>query len=123
MLPNRSGVQKQGCRPASTRELSVAERTLLTAIQQLGFGRFEFVRIRRGELVLDPWPKTVQTLKFGSSPPTIVRDKEFELKEQVSEFFEYVRGIDDGEIRTLEIRHGLPFSMEIDHRQAPAGAC
>jgi hypothetical protein len=25
-----------------------------------------------------------------------------------------VRDVDDGEIRELEVRHGLPFSMEIE---------
>ncbi|MBE7542238.1 MAG: hypothetical protein HS123_07715 [Solibacteraceae bacterium] len=40
----------------------------------------------------------------------------FELKSQVADLFEYVRAVDEGEIRALEIRHGLPFSMEIEHR-------
>jgi hypothetical protein len=33
----------------------------------------------------------------------------------VSELFEFVRAVDDGEIRSLEVRHGLPFSMEVSH--------
>src|SRR5260370_37408066 len=28
----------------------------------------------------------------------------------------FVRGVDDGAIRCLEVRHGLPFSMEIEQR-------
>jgi len=32
----------------------------------------------------------------------------------VAEFFEYTRAVDAGEIRTLEIRHSLPFSMEVE---------
>jgi hypothetical protein len=34
----------------------------------------------------------------------------------MADLFEYIRGVDDGEIRRLEVRHGLPFSMEIEHR-------
>jgi hypothetical protein len=37
------------------------------------------------------------------------------------EFLEYVRTIDSGEIRCLEVRHGLPFSMEVEHCQSANG--
>jgi hypothetical protein len=37
-----------------------------------------------------------------------------QLNSEIAEFFEYVRGIEAGEIRCLEIRHGLPFTMEIE---------
>jgi len=33
---------------------------------------------------------------------------------QVAELYQYVRSVDSGEIRTLEVKSGLPFSMEID---------
>jgi hypothetical protein len=33
----------------------------------------------------------------------------------VEEFLDFVRGVEDGVIRRLEIRHGLPFSMEIEY--------
>jgi hypothetical protein len=46
-------------RPASTSDLSLSERRLVAALQQLAFGRLESVRIRHGELVLDPWPTAV----------------------------------------------------------------
>ncbi|MGA7411259.1 MAG: hypothetical protein WBW33_12285 [Bryobacteraceae bacterium] len=36
------------------------------------------------------------------------------MKRQISELFEYVRAIDNGEIRILAVRHGLPFYMEIE---------
>ncbi len=103
-------------RPISTRDLLPSERRFLAAMQQLGFGRFEFLQIRDGELVLDPWPTTVRDVKFGTSDPAAVKPfpEEFELKRQAVEFFEYVRSVEAGEIRTLEIKHGLPFSMEIE---------
>jgi hypothetical protein len=106
----------------STQDLLQSERLFLTALSDLGFGRFEFLRIERGELVLDPWPTTVRGVKFGSEDPAARRaSDEFELKRQVVELFEYVREVDAGEIRCLEVRHGLPFSMEIEHRQDPNG--
>ena len=86
----------------------------IAAMQQLGFGRFEYLQIRGGELVLNPWPVTIRDVKFAS-PKNVGKPESgaAELRSQVAEFFEYVRSGDAGEIRILEIRHGLPFSMEV----------
>jgi hypothetical protein len=105
-------------RPTSTQDLFQSERRFVAAMREIGFGRFEFLRIEHGELLLDPWPTTVRGVKFGSEDAVTHKSLpgEFELKGQVAEFFEYVRAVDAGEIRCLELRHGLPFSMEIEHR-------
>ena len=39
---------------------------------------------------------------------------DFELKREVAELFEYTRDVEDGEIRVLVVRHGLPFTMEVE---------
>ena len=103
-------------RPAFTHDLLPTERTFVDAMSRLGFGRFEFLRIDRGELVLDPWPSVVRDVKFGCQDPGTARvaPADFQLKPQVAELFEYVRAVDAGEIRTLEVKSGLPFSMEIE---------
>lgn len=103
-------------RPTFTRELLPSERRFLAAMHQLGFGRCEYLRIERGELVLDPWPTTVRDVKFGTTDPVALRQfpDEFELKQQVAELFEYVRSVEAGEIRALEVKNGLPFSMEVE---------
>jgi hypothetical protein len=102
----------------STSELRCSERVFVAAMQRLGFGRFELLGINNGELVLDPWPTTVRGVKFGSEDPAgslmILGEGEFQLKRQVIELFEYVRGIEAGKIRCLEVRHGLPFFMEVE---------
>jgi hypothetical protein len=103
-------------RPVSTRDLLATERTFVAAMTSLGFGRFEFLRIDRGELVLDPWPTVVRDVKFSCQDPGAAKTvpADFELKPQVAELFEYIREVDAGEIRTLEVKSGLPFSMEIE---------
>lgn len=109
--------------PTSTRDLLPSERCFLAAMHQLGFGRFEFVQIRSGEVVLDPWPTTIRDLKFGcadSAPPAPKSDA-FALKQQVAELFEYIRSVEAGEIRVLEVKHGLPFSMEVELPQGGGG--
>jgi hypothetical protein len=104
-------------RPAFTHDLLPSERSFVEAMTRLGFGRFEFLRIDHGELVLDPWPTVVRDIKFGSQDPGAAKvgPANFQLKPQVAELFEYVCEVDAGEIRTLEVKSGLPFSMEIEH--------
>jgi hypothetical protein len=100
--------------PITTHELLPSEVVFVTAMQQLEFGRFEHLQIRSGELVLDPWPVTFRDIKFAT-PKNVGRPElgAAELRPQIAEFFEYVRSGDAGEIRILEIRHGLPFAMEV----------
>jgi hypothetical protein len=101
--------------PKPVQDLRPSERRFITAMQQLGYGSFESLRIRAGELVLDPWPTTVRSVKFGNATTNQpdVESAKFELKRQVAELLAYVRTINDGVIRVLEVRGGLPFSMEI----------
>ncbi len=108
-------------KPTSTKDLLASERRFLDAMRRLSFGRFEFLQIRDGELVLDPWPTTVRDLKFGAQGgQQQTAAGEFALKQQVAELFECIRSADAGEIRTLEVRHGLPFSMELELADAKA---
>ena len=46
--------------------------------------------------------------------PAAACGSEFDLKGEVADLFEYTRDVEDGEIRCLAVRHGLPFSMEIE---------
>jgi hypothetical protein len=89
----------------------------------LGHGRYEFLPINAGELVLDPEPLTIRSMKFGTIDPVAAKQTadEFALKPQVAELFEYIRAVHSGEIRVLEVKNGLPFSMEIQHRPVQAG--
>jgi len=96
-------------------DLLPSESTFLAAMQELGFGRFEYLQIRGGELVLDPWPTAIRGIKFATPPNTgKPTEPSSELRPQVTEFFSYVRDVAAGEIRELEVHHGLPFAMEIE---------
>jgi hypothetical protein len=101
--------------PTLVTDLLPSEAKFLDAMQGLGFGRFEYLQIRGGQLVLIPWPTAVREVKFGSPVNTgKPASGDSELRPQIAEFFAHVRGVDAGEIRELAIRHGLPFSMEIE---------
>lgn len=101
--------------PVTLQDLLPTEAAFLAAMQRLGFGRFEYLQIRGGELVLDPWPVMVRDVKFAAGQHTgKPAESNSDLRPQVAEFLAYVREVDSGEIRELEVRHGLPFSMEIE---------
>lgn len=102
-------------KPCFTRDLLPSEQRFLAAMREVGFGRFEYIQIRDGQIVLDPWPAAVRDVKFGADTAAErAAHSEYQLKSQVAEFFEYTRAVDAGEIRTLELRHGPPFSMEVE---------
>ncbi len=115
--PNRAagGEGVSNLPPKSIRDLRPSERQFVDAMRRLGHGRFECVRIQRGELVLEPPPTVVRSVKFGK--PTSNKPEHpssaFDLKQEVAQLFEIIRSVEAGEIRVLEVRGGLPFAMEI----------
>ena len=56
--------------PVTTQDLLPSEATFRAAMQQLGFGRFEYLQIRGGELDLNPWPVAVRDIKFAAAAST-----------------------------------------------------
>ena len=104
-------------RPTSTRDLAPSERHFISITQEIQFGRFEALPIEHGHLILDPWPTIVREIKFcAKTTKTDVTADDFLLKQHLVELFEYVRSVEVGKIRILEVKNGLPFSMEIEHR-------
>ena len=74
----------------STQDMLPSEATFLAAMQQLGFGRFEYLQIRGGELVLDPWPTAIRDIKFATAPNTgKAAEPNSDLRPQVAEFFSF----------------------------------
>ena len=105
-----------GIRPSTTKDLRPSERRMIAAMRTLGFGRFEYSALSAARSFSIHGRRPCAT---SSSAPRILaprrsRAADFELKPQVAELFEYVRAVEAGEIRTLEVKSGLPFSMEIE---------
>ena len=111
--------------PTTLSDLTAPESAFLAAMQRVGFGSFQYVEVRHGEIVLDPWPATLRDIKFAAmASPGQPANSEQELRPQVAEFFGQVRGIAAGEIRELQVRHGIPFSMRLELSAAQlAGGC
>ena len=100
---------------ATKLSLSPLRQRLLELMQDINFGRIEGLVVRSGEPRLDPPPRAVRKIKFGSTngcrPQT--RGQDFALKSQVQELFAYLDEMGDGTIEVLEIQHGLPFRMTV----------
>lgn len=120
---NEGVVQRWAPPPRMYADLSVLERSFFVAMKNLGYGRFESVAIKGGSMVLAPWPKTIRQVRFDSRETTAIRAPmgDFELQRPVAEFFAYVRSIKDGVIAHLEVRHGMPFGMELPEMPSPEG--
>ena len=89
-------------------------------MQRIGFGTIEQLVIRQGEPVLDPPPKVVRDVKFGAEngprPESDLND--FVLKAQVRDLFAQFDVMGNGTIRCLEVKHGLPFRMQVEEVSA-----
>ena len=98
--------------------LSDAQRRLVELLQKLNFGRIEGLHVRDGEPAFEPAPRVIQKLKMGGDntarPETTLED--FWLKNQTIEMLKAITDLGHGEILSIEVKHGLPFSIEIEHR-------
>jgi len=104
--------------------LSPAQRRLVELMQQINFGRIEDLQVRAGEPVFSPAPRVVRKLKVGgdNGPRPEFAFDDFLLKNQIPELLETLAAVKDGEILLIDVRHGLPFAVEIEHFDAEDGA-
>ncbi|MGE0769298.1 MAG: hypothetical protein AB7L90_22880 [Hyphomicrobiaceae bacterium] len=100
---------------ASLLSLPPSRRGLLQQMQHLNFGRFEGLVIRDGQPVLEPPPTKVLEIKIGgeNGPRPEIAAGDFLLKQQVVELFAFLDRLQNGVIDVLEVKHGLPFHMEM----------
>ena len=95
--------------------LSPARRQLLLRLQTINFGCIEGLRLQHGEPVLES-ATVVREIKFGgdNAPRPEVNLTDFQLKSQFIELFAHFDRIRDGVVRLLEVKHGLPFKMDVE---------
>lgn len=94
-------------------DLSGPRKQLIELMQDLNFGRIEYLTIVDGDPVFDPPPRVTEELKFcsenGPRPESQLDD--FALKAQIVELFTEFDRKRTCAIDVLVIKHGLPFSM------------
>jgi len=93
-------------------------------LQDLNFGRIEGLHVRGGEPTFEPAPRIVQKLKMGGEngprPESTLDD--FWLKHQVVEMFDVIAGIGEGQVLAIDVKNGLPFSLEVVHPSRSTGS-
>ena len=97
-------------------ELSDRNKQLLKLMQTINFGRIEDLKIRSGAPLLTPLPRVIREIKFGgdngSRPEATKQD--FTLKMEVRDLFAQFEAMGDGAVASIEIKHGLPFRMQVE---------
>jgi hypothetical protein len=101
--------------PSTKSSLSAAQAQLVELFQALNFGRVEALRVSRGQPTFDPPPRVVQKLKFGgeNGPRAEIGYGDFRLKHGIVELLELISGIEEGKIISIEVRFGLPCTVEL----------
>jgi len=101
-------------------QLSAARRRLLETISKLNFGRIENLVIQNGQPVFDPPPSILRDVKFGAEngPHAKSALSDFSLKSRLLDLFSQLDALESGVVRSLEVKHGLPFSMIVEERAA-----
>jgi hypothetical protein len=96
--------------------LSNSHRRLVELMQRLNFGRIEELIVRGGEPVFDPAPKVIQKVKIGgeNGPRPELSSEDFLLKKQTIELLETISDLGEGTVLTIDVKHGLPFAVEIE---------
>jgi len=94
-------------------EVSEGAQTLIGIMQNVGYGRIMNLKISGGDIFLTEDSIWERDVRFGKTEDKhdYPGNRDYELKKQLSDFFRYISGIDEGEISRLEIQAGLPSLM------------
>ena len=105
--------------PTTKSSLSDPQHRLIELMQFLNFGRIEALLVQGGEPVFEPPPRIIQKLKMGgeNGPRLEAGLQDFWLKQQTVEMLRAIAELGDGKVSLIEIKHGLPYAVEIE-RQA-----
>lgn len=104
--------------PATKAALSKPQSRLVELLQQINFGRIERLHVKGGVPVFDPPPLVIQKLKMGgdNGPRPEADLADFLLKRSTVELLETIAGVGNGEVRSIEIKNGLAFAVEVELR-------
>lgn len=104
------------------RDVSERKQWLIERCQELNFGQITFCTLSGEPDLRQAW-RTMQTVKLpdganGPRPEAFRAD--FELCKEHTALFEQLAHIEDGARVTVEVRHGLPFLIQIEREHKAA---
>ena len=93
-----------------------SHQRLLELMQTINFGRIEDLRVSGGNPIFSPSPKIIQKVKLGgdNGPRPEAYCDDFLLKKQSLELVAAIKELGEGKVRSIDVKHGLPFAVEIE---------
>ena len=103
-------------KPHRKATLIPVQAELVELMQRLDFGTIEGFIVRDGLPVLKPRPRVVRDVKFGAGNGCRSEAglTDFALKSNVQELMDTFASLGNATVRRLEIKHGLPFRMQVE---------
>ena len=117
MSPRGNTADRSRKRPVQTKlSLSPERRRLVEIMQKIGFGQIQGLQVRSGQPVFAPAPRVVRKIKMGgqNAARSEIARRDFELKKEVRELLGHMSHLRDGIVARIEVKHGLPFSIDIE---------
>jgi len=105
-----------GSTSRNLRGLSPARERLLRLMQAINFGWIEDLAVHDGEPNFDPPPRVVRKVKIGADngPRQEMGSADFALRREVVELFEHLEHVGNGVVRCIEVKYGMPFTVDIE---------
>ena len=99
-------------------DLSPRYQHLVETMQKVNYGCIRQLQIQAGEPVFTPMTRVERQIKFGGENKARSESSltDFVLKRTVIELFDALAHLDDGSIKQLEIKGGLPFGMTFEEQ-------
>ena len=96
--------------------LTATGRRLVELMQRMNYGRIEGLVVRDGQPVFDPPPRVIRKIKIAADnrprPELVATD--FVLRKEVVELFQHLEALGTGFVRCIEVKNGVPSSMDIE---------
>jgi len=104
------------------KQLSGPKQWIIEQCQDLDFGRVTFHVVGGEPDISRPW-RTRQTVKLNggeNGPRPEANRADFELRKEHVALFDQLARLRDGACVTIEVKHGLPFIIEIEQEHQAA---
>jgi len=97
--------------------LTPARQRLLELMQTTHYGKIKDLSVKDGQPILVPPPRVIRKIKIAAKDPrTKAASGDFTLKKEITEFFEHLDRLGTGVVKCIEVKNGLPFSMDIEEK-------
>lgn len=102
-------------------ELSEPLQKLIEMMQAINFGHITGLAVTAGQPDFSQPYRTIRSVKMTggeNGPRSESLSPDFELRKEHLALMDLIAGLPDGTCLTIDVRHGLPFMIEIEQKHA-----